>query len=170
MEIVQLPGAALRAFPFLLPLSGEKIRQGPKMKPELERMPNATVSFCNMSPVDTAWPSHTPILLSMYLYISMALRFFLSLPCKSMPNSGTFMPWKERRWDFAKSVFGVFYADLKYYGKPDLKQCGGLINKNITFSLIKKVMITKNTNKTHFYWHQWTKYKLNNIFSSLIVL
>jgi len=69
MEIVQLPGAALRAFPFLLPLSGEKIRQGPKMKPELERMPNATVSFCNMSPVDTAWPSHTPILLSMYLYI-----------------------------------------------------------------------------------------------------
>jgi len=69
-----------------------------------------------------------------------------------------------------KVFYTVFYADLKYYGKPDLKQCGGLINKNITFSLIKKVMITKNTNKTHFYWHQWTKYKLNNIFSSLIVL
>jgi len=71
--------------------------------------------------------SYTPIYVS--IYISMALRFFLSLPCKSMPNSGTFMPWKARRCDFAKSVFGVFYADLKYYGKPDLKQCGGRVDQ-----------------------------------------
>lgn len=106
------------------------------MEPELERMPNATVSFCNMSPVDMA-----RALLSLHVHGRLdAPPSRFSLPCKSMPNSVTFMP-ERRRNDFAKCFILFRYAFLKY---SEISDFGGRCSRySINTLEILKFEVTK---------------------------
>jgi len=78
--------------------------------------------------------SYTPIYVSIYIHGTPIL------PLIAMQIYAKFRDiyaLKGKEMGFHKKVFYTFYADFKYYGKPDLKKCAGLINRNIKFSFVK---------------------------------